>query len=156
MKLFKIISIVILASCQYLAEAQQQECWNIERTNTTKWETAGSSNLQNWNWTLEGNVHPVYLLNGTNANNPSFFVELPYFCSNPPGTGSCQNNNTMHYEILRNNGGQPDIYPENGWELVLKNFGTPPRCRAKPFAWLYKYNTMFPYFSRTTITYVCL
>jgi hypothetical protein len=30
------------------------------------------------------------------------------------------------------------------------------RNRANPFAWLSKYNTMFPYFSRTTITYVCL
>ncbi len=118
MKHYKLILILFYLTTVVKA----QNCWNTLNTITTKWNEAGTANTQNWDWTLEGDVHPVYLQN--NMDIPSFLLELPYFCSNAPGSGSCQNDNTMQYEILANNGEQQDIYPENGWELVLKNFGT--------------------------------
>ncbi len=52
-------------------------------------------------------------------------MELPYFCSNPIGSGNCGNNNTFQYEVLNAIGEPQDIYPENGWELVVNAFGTP-------------------------------
>jgi len=48
------------------------------------------------------------------------------------------------------------LYPIYNQALGLYALLKTPRYRANPFAWLYKYNTVLPYFSRTTITYVCL
>lgn len=121
MKHFKYL-LFLLATFQ-LYNVNAQECWYELNTITTKWGAANTSNRENWDWTVPNDVHPVYLQN--NMNSPSFLIELPYFCGNNAGSGSCQNKNTIQYEILANNGDSQDIYPKDGWELVLKNFGTP-------------------------------
>jgi hypothetical protein len=98
----------------------QTDCWNNLNTETTKWDDPNTSNTEKWNWTTPGLVHPVYLRN--NLSSPSIFVELPYFCAK---NFSCNNGNTFQYEMLDAVGKPQDIYPENGWELVMKDFGTP-------------------------------
>jgi hypothetical protein len=100
-------------------KAQINYCWNNENTPTTDWRKTNS--LNQWNWTITGINYPVYT--AANLTQPSFYVELPYFCSQAPGSGSCGNDNTYQYELIGNN--NQDIQPENGWELVLKNFGEP-------------------------------
>jgi hypothetical protein len=106
--------------CYNFTHAQPSNyCWNFPNTTTTDWRVAGS--LNTWNWTTQGLAHPVYLQN--DMNNYSFLMELPYFCGQAVGTGGCGNLNTQQYLYI-----QPleqDIKPEDGWELVVKNFGTP-------------------------------
>lgn len=78
----------------------------------------------NWDWTTQPTTgYPVYLTN--NQINPSFYIDLPYKCRNVQGQGSCGQVNALHYEILEAEGKKQDIYPEDGWELLIKNFGTP-------------------------------
>lgn len=115
---FFVLTLVFSTKCY----AQTSGCWNPTNLNTvtTKWNAPQTSNTQNWNWTLPGLVHPVYLQNNLSA--PSIFIELPYFCSK---ILSCNNGNTFQYEVLDAVGIAQDIDPENGWELVLKDFGTP-------------------------------
>lgn len=97
----------------------QLGCWNNQNTITTKWDSPLTSNTENWNWTTPGLVHPVYLNN--NLSSPSILVELPYFCTK---NFSCNNGNTFQYEVLSALSKPQDIYPENGWELIMKDFGT--------------------------------
>lgn len=57
---------------------------------------------------------------------PSRYIELPYFCTKPPGTGSCDgSHNVESYQFRGNSKEFQDINPEDGWELLLKDFGTP-------------------------------
>ncbi len=119
-KIYAIIGIIIILFFnKHDVFAQSNYCWNTPNTVTTDWRVNGSPN--NWNWMLQGTLHPVYLANG--MNNYSFLMQLPYYCSQPQGTGSCGNLNTLQYEYI--NPQDQDIKPEDGWELVVKNFGAP-------------------------------
>ena len=103
-----------------------QSCSKEDQPTSTDWQkyVAGNRNYPNdWNWTLAGEVHPVYTQG--NLSNPSFNIELPYFCTKLLGSGSCNNSNTLKYEFLSRNNVKQDIYPEDGWELLIKDFGTP-------------------------------
>ncbi len=100
------------------ANAQSNYCWNTINTTTTDWKQYNNGSKNNWDWTLQGLNHPIYLQN--NLNTQSMWIELPYFCTN---TAGCGNNNTYPYELIGNN--NEDIKPENGWELVTKAFGYP-------------------------------
>ncbi len=97
----------------------------VVNTTTTDWQQfnggVGPSN-NDFNWTITGLTYPIYLQD--NLDNPSRNIELPYFCTQSSGSGSCGNKNTLQYELLGNSASQQDINPEDGWELVLKNFGT--------------------------------
>lgn len=97
----------------------------VVNTTTTDWNKfnggSGPSN-NDFNWATPGLVYPLYLQD--NLDNPSRNIELPYFCTMPGGSGSCGNKNTLAYELLGNIAALQDIKPEDGWELVLKNFGT--------------------------------
>ncbi|MES2656719.1 MAG: T9SS type A sorting domain-containing protein [Bacteroidota bacterium] len=104
-------------------KTQQNGCWNNINTITTKWDEPNTDNTENWDWTKSDLVHPVYLRD--NLTTPSILVELPYFCTKPDGSGSCNNDNTYCYEVTQLINGKQDIYPEDGWELLLKDFGTP-------------------------------
>ncbi|MES2726036.1 MAG: T9SS type A sorting domain-containing protein [Bacteroidota bacterium] len=119
----KIYLTIILAVFVSVAINAQQECWNNINTTTTKWDDPNTSNITKWDWTLPGLVHEVYLDN--NLSSPSILVELPYFCTKPVSTSGCGNNNTYCYEVTQLITGKQDIYPEDGWELLLKDFGTP-------------------------------
>lgn len=121
----KRIYFIILFIClvALTGSAQQDECWNNPNTITTKWNEPNTANTENWDWTKSGLVHPVYLKD--NMTSPSILVELPYFCTKPGGSGSCNNDNTYCYEVTNLITGRQDIYPQDGWELLLKDFGTP-------------------------------
>jgi Secretion system C-terminal sorting domain len=121
----KIIFILICFNVRFLY-AQDVNCAQETVPTSTDWRKfqAGNRNYaNNWNWTLPQAIHPVYL--NDRLTSPSFYVELPYFCSNALGGGSCGNSNTFQYELLEANNQKQDIYPEDGWELLIKNFGAP-------------------------------
>lgn len=104
------------------------QCFSTVNTVSTDWRNhisngGNGSSDNDFNWTIPDDVYPVYLAN--NLNLPSRYVELPYFCTRPPGSGSCNNDNTFRYENLGNTAAEQDINPEDGWELVLLDFGTP-------------------------------
>jgi len=99
--------------------AVAQYCWNNINTPTTDWRVSGSPNT--WNWMQEGVTHPVYINHNMSA--PSFYMELPYYCGNGIGSGGCGNLNIEQYHYI--SAANQDIKPEDGWELMVKNFGTP-------------------------------
>ena len=120
----KTIILILFSFWRYAAFAQ--DCAKEGTPTSTDWTKYNSTDRNypnNWNWTIPGVVHPVYLTN--NLSNPSFSIQLPYFCGLPAGSGSCGNQNTLQYEILENKNLKQDVYPEDGWELLVKNFGTP-------------------------------
>lgn len=97
------------------------QCWNPEhpKTITTKWDVQGSTNT--WNWTDPG-THLVYTHNSvTNGIVNPIPVQLPYFCTGPIGTSGCSNHNTSYWHSLPL--ADKAILPEDGWELVVKDFG---------------------------------
>lgn len=99
-----------------------------ENTQTTDWQRFNANNypnsLVNFDWTKTGNSYPFYLQDNMDARYPSGNLELPYFCSKPPGSGNC-GDNTIKYELLGNNAENQDILPSQGWELLVYSFGTP-------------------------------
>lgn len=120
------------------ANAQLDTCWRIENTKTTDWRRTPTSNA--WNWTQKGRVYPVYLT--SNQTTESFMAELPFFCSQPQGSGSCNNLNTQVYEFVGADPADQDIWPEDGWELMLRHFGEANSAGADyPFFMLYNRHT---------------
>ena len=112
---------IVFFECKILSQPSSY-CWNNLNTITTDWKqysTSGPS-YNNWDWTLQGLLHPIYLHDDMNIY--SRLIELPYFCTKGTGTGSCGNNNTYPYELIGNN--NENIKPEDGWELIIKDFGT--------------------------------
>ena len=121
----KIIIFIFFAAQVCGGFAQNANCGKEGTPTSTDWTKYNSNDRNypnNWNWTIPGVVHPVYL--NDNLNNPSFSIQLPYFCGLPAGSGGCGNQNTLQYEILENDGVKQDIFPADGWELLVKNFGT--------------------------------
>lgn len=108
-------------------------CWNDVKTITTKWDEANTSNF--WNWTdnepdqadphdkrnkIYAKTNTSYTI-GTVTYLNSVKVDLPYFCTGAIGQGGCSNPNTSHWHQLALQ--DLPIHPEDGWELVVKNFG---------------------------------
>jgi len=100
----------------------QQACSETLNTTTTDWRVTGTNNV--WNWTQKGAVYPVYLYN--NLDNATAMIAMPYFHVNVGGTGTPDGyQNVSNYLFRGQNKEQQDINPEDGWELLLKDFGTP-------------------------------
>jgi hypothetical protein len=124
MKTIKYLKIVIIILIGLTSVSISAQCYNNLNTQSTDWRNYPTTSDNNWNWTLSGAIHPVYLSN--NLSNPSLFIELPYFCTKPPGTGSCDgHHNVESYQYRGNSASDQDINPEDGWELLLKDFGSP-------------------------------
>jgi len=119
MKNLRKIAFAIVVLFAFNKNTNAQYCWNTINTATTDWRISGSPNT--WNWTQQGVTHPVYLSH--NMSTPSFLIELPYFCGGGIGSGGCGNLNTGQYYYI--SAANQDIKPEDGWELIVKNFGTP-------------------------------
>lgn len=121
MKIFQYI--IIGAVCVYSIKLfGQTACSETINTTTTDWRVSGTSNT--WDWTQKGSVHPVYLMN--NLNIPSTYIAMPYFHVNVNGTGTPDGyQNVSNYLFRGQEKEQQDINPEDGWELLLKDFGTP-------------------------------
>lgn len=139
----QILTIISICLCVKL----NSQCVNNLNTTTTDWRVAGSSNT--WDWTQKGSVYPVYLSN--NLNTPSTYIAMPYFHVNSSGgTGTPDGyQNVANYLFRGPDKEHQDINPEDGWELLLKDFGTPNSSpgnntgvgRATPFFILYnRYN----------------
>jgi acetyltransferase-like isoleucine patch superfamily enzyme len=120
----KILFILLVLIKGVNSFSQDANCNKENVTTSTDWTKYNANDRNfpnNWNWTQTGVSHPVYLNN--NLNSPSFYIQLPYFCGLSAGSGGCGNLNTLQYEILENNNTKQDVFPEDGWELLVKNFG---------------------------------
>lgn len=103
------------------------QCWNDVQTVSTRWDHPLSTNT--WNWTANA-PQTMYIKTGTTIS--PIYVDLPYFCNAPGvGTAQCSNPNITHFQ--RTTYTDLDIFPEDGWELLVKNFGCenidPAKCR---------------------------
>jgi hypothetical protein len=94
------------------------------------------ANPNHFDWT-DPTANNLWYWNASTAVNPAV-IYLPYYCdingvSNT--NGACTNQNIYYYQQLINNFPSGitvhdqnklfDILPEDGWELLFKNFGTP-------------------------------
>lgn len=130
MKLLRFITILLL--CGRAMSANAQSCWENVNTTTTDWRRFPAESQNNWNWTDTG-LHDFYMkqYNYPVPGGPRTLIgtipiqlRLPYYCLLPLGSGGCGNKNTNPlHNILPDS---MDIYPEDGWELVVKNFGYCP------------------------------
>jgi hypothetical protein len=101
------IAYIILGN--YNAQAQ---CWENINTATTDWRKNNSANT--WNWTQEN--FDVYLTNQTGATQ----VKSPFWVTQ----GASTNNNPHLWDFRKYiTADKKDFHPEDGWELVTKQFG---------------------------------
>lgn len=108
-----------------LAISAEAQCWKDVKTITTNWNSYPTNSTNNWNWTDNIN-NDFYLTTNTYVSNGNVYsavvqLPLPYFCNGSPGTGHCSNPNTTHFHQTPL--ADLDIHPEDGWELIIKNFG---------------------------------
>lgn len=108
----------------------QAQCWDpqVPNTITTDWREANTSNT--WDWTQE-RFYNMYVIGKTNPVNPAPFSP---FWSPLGGTGT---NSLLTHFTQYPNIQQKDFHPEDGWELLVKNFGEPTSPVANPFYALY-------------------
>ncbi|MDP2175228.1 MAG: T9SS type A sorting domain-containing protein [Bacteroidota bacterium] len=111
----QIIIFLIVIFNNYNIKAQ---CWNNINTPTTDWRNFGVQGNQlsnnSWNWTQE--EFDLYLTNQTDVTK----IRSPFWVYQ----GSTTNNNPALFEFRRHQqAANKDFHPEDGWELVTKNFG---------------------------------
>lgn len=110
------------------------QCYDTFATPTTDWrQYDGVKNKNNWNWTST-DLQTFVLKNGT-SNYITITRYLPYYCPGF-GTGGCNNANTQRYHNYTDPKAV-DVQPEDGWELLLKNFGTTSQPVDDPYFVLY-------------------
>jgi hypothetical protein len=93
-------------------------------------------NPRHFNWIDPTATHYWYW--STSTNDAPAVIYLPYYCDGQGVSninGACTNQNIYYYQQLINNfptgisthdkNKMFDILPEDGWELMFKNFGTP-------------------------------
>lgn len=130
-----------------------QNCWNnTPQTTTTDWRHYPTNSLNNWDWTDTGQqtfymnqynyVHVGGVLQQSFVGTAALQYYLPYYCPLPIGSTGCGNSNTSPlHNILPDS---MDIKPEDGWELVVKNFGfccSPATAVTNPVYALYNRHT---------------
>lgn len=123
---------IVLVLCCFFQTVSAQ-CWdNTPQTATTDWRNYPAQSQNDWNWTDTG-LHDFYLnkYNYIVTGGPRTYVGtaqiqlyLPYHCPLVLGTAGCNNSNTNNLHDTHPD--SLDIYPEDGWELVIKNFGYCP------------------------------
>lgn len=130
MKLLKIITIFLL--CGQAMAVNAQSCWDNVNTTTTDWRRYPAESQNSWNWTDTG-MHEFYMKQyvypvpggvRTYVNSVPVLLRLPYYCLLQQGSGGCGNKNTNPLHNIAPD--SMDIYPEDGWELIVKNFGYCP------------------------------
>lgn len=121
------ITILTQALCTM---AQSSYCWENINTSTTDWRVSGSSNT--WNWTQEF-YQDIFLSNGSNSPIQRTNIKSPYWAPQ-----SSVNDNRTLFEFRKTNQvGLKDFQPEDGWELLVKNFGSATLGVSYPFFALY-------------------
>lgn len=148
MQFMKYLRLTILAlsfNSLYLAAQSgidSNYCWNNTNTITTAWNSTAGGNQNNWDWTSPTSIE---IFPESGMTGPGEYIPMPYNFGVGPGTGISSDNLNLEEYILRffHNQSQ-DIYPEQGWELVLKNFGTPNRYINGTL--VYGMGTSMPYF----------
>lgn len=91
------------------------------RFSTSRYMPSDDPNLNpNWDWTVAGPGHRIYYQTPNNQIQ-SQIVQLPFYSSGHPL-------NTVV---------EKDMYPEDGWVLAYRDFGTPTSAPEMPFFGLY-------------------
>ncbi len=89
----------------------------------------------NWDFWTNRPYTPYYYKDG--AVRQAQVTQLPYY--------------TYGHATYPNNGTTPDVFPEDGWMLVIRDFGTPTQAPAFPYFALYnKYRGILRFFFLNT------
>jgi len=112
MKHIKLLALVCyLFSTSY---ANGQQCWENINTQTTDWTDTNSNNT--WDWTQE-EFDDFYI---TGKSNPVTLVS-PFWAT---GGGSTFHNLSLFDFQKHITATKKDFHPKDGWELLIKSFGT--------------------------------
>ena len=84
----------------------------------------------NWRWyEYQGEGYDLYAASGTSGNGIITYLnkQLPFFSPNSPAGVKLYNPDTQN----------ADMYPEDGWVLLKRDFGTPGNAPLMPYFFLY-------------------
>lgn len=133
MKKYKLPYIVVISLVLMYCITADAQCWDDINTETTDWRVSSSGNT--FNWTDNTQVHDFYI-SEDGVNYTVVQRRLPYFYApGTSGTGSSNTNFTNYWDYTDHK--EVDVQPEDGWELLLKNFGTSTDPIPDPFFLLY-------------------
>lgn len=130
MKKIILIGLAFFAAFTYT----RAQCWDPldPNTITTDWRASNTSNT--WDWTQE-RFYDMYIVGQSNPVSPGPFS--PFWS---PSSSAGRNLVLAPFQVYTNRGDK-DFHPEDGWELLVKNFGEPGSPVDNPFYALYNRNT---------------
>ncbi|NMO21059.1 hypothetical protein HPC49_29035 [Pyxidicoccus fallax] len=136
-----LMGILLLGTAQAAPEQSQSSLSSRrERPDNSRYLPPGDPNLSpTWDWTVIGAGHTMYYSPNGGTPIPLNNVQLPFFTSGHPLATD-----------------EKDMYPEDGWMLVYRDFGTPTSAPAMPFFALYnkyKGTLRFMYYNAGNFAY---
>ncbi len=112
----QLMVVILLIFTQTTLKAQEEK----DRVAIKRYMPVGDPNLNpNWDWTVSGSGHTVYYQTSNGINNR--LIQVPFYTSGHP----------------LNTVGEKDMYPEDGWVLAFRDFGTASAAPDMPFFALY-------------------
>jgi len=124
------LSVFVEIKAQCIPDSFYRTDWRIN---------LGNPSQNRFNWVKIQPQVVAYILGKTGIDS----VPLPYYCLKPPGSGSCDNENLYYFHDLEKT--KQDIRPEEGWELIIADFGSPIVRIENPRFILYnKYTIILP------------
>lgn len=105
-----LLSVFVKIKAQCIPDSFYRTDWRIN---------LGNPSQNKFNWVKIQPQVVAYILGKTGIDS----VPLPYYCLKPPGSGSCDNENLYYFHDLEKT--KQDIRPEEGWELIIADFGSP-------------------------------
>jgi hypothetical protein len=128
-KLISQIAVVVLFVL--ITENARSQCFNTINTPTTDWEAPNTVNT--WNWTQEFFDDMYISSDGIPGAAP--LVISPFY---PPNDLSDNPNvEHFHFDYAEHGYNGLDFHPQDGWELLVKNFGSAEIPETYPLFALY-------------------
>jgi len=106
-----------------------QHCWENINTETTDWRETNSNNT--WNWTQEF-FSDLYI----NLRSNPVTVVSPFWT---PQSTTSQNKVLFDFQKFKQ-ANKKDFHPEDGWELIARNFGEVGAGKTTPYPFFALYN----------------
>jgi hypothetical protein len=127
-------SIYLLIFALYISQSLDAQCWNNINTTSTDWRI--NNPINTFNWTAETYDSFYITKYAVGSTVPPTSLVLPMWAPNPSVS---RNANLDHYQQIIA-ATDKDFWPEDGWELLVKDFGEPggvSQATDNPFYALY-------------------
>ena len=110
----KLVKLLISFGVVFIASAVKGQCWNNINTQTTDWTKTNTSNT--WDWT-QTQFNDIYI---SGKSNPVTLIS-PFWAT----SGGATFHNMALFDFQKYTlATKKDFHPNDGWELLIKSFGT--------------------------------